>query len=973
MNVPCKRTPSLVVAFALALLLPISAFCEQMVDRGAKVSFFVGKVTVKKGDEKEWKDVKIGMRLSSKDAIRTYVESKVDIETSEGTLINIMENTVFELTEIFQNARTKANTTTVNVKTGSVWANVKKLTNARSSFTFETPTATAAIRGTELGVDVTQGRTRIQVKSGKVEVKSRSGGKPVYVFDNQEANVQKDKEGVDVTPMKADTSAASKAKDELMLELYSPREGEEISGSTVTLTGKTTPGAIIKVNGGSDITPATDGAFAGSLTLPQDAAGDMEITVAALLQGKTAMRSFKIVVKKEEAQAVILALTEPLEGASVTGGKVQVSGTVTPGATLIFGDGQVTVSKDGLFSVPYKLPAVPGTYPVKVSATAGTQVKTVTVNVSVIELPKELMILINKPSEGEEFSKITAVPVQGLTLPGAKVAFGSGTAVTADAAGVFKGMYDLPKKLGETELIFTAASGSLTKRASVRIKLVEDKGGCAVEILEPVSGSDVELQFALKGKVDNPDGKTLVFVNGMPATVMQNIFTALVSTGFQKNQGGQITLTVTEPKPGVRLIKLPVMIRGKVFPPMAKVLLDGSKEARVASDGAFEAEYPMSDETGDYDLEVSAITESGQDVKKKFDVNVQTECNGVRSAPIKATVNVNLGASTVSGEKKVPISFHYEKQKYPLQLIVSSPMCVGEKIIVEVKTTAVELKCNDKVLPLTGAGGTLRSTRYEIGNSDRLCFNETEVIFTANDESAEPTTKEERVTWSCPRLNLEKPLIQFTDQGKCLSIKVFDKSFLCEKSEEDVLVTVEATGEGQIEDFEVTSNGGGFCVPFINGVNIIYTIKATDKGKNQAIATYTKPGYMDRQVIIRMINPPSTTMTLKQKISPPPPPGGSDDEMEIPISFRIEGIDIPNPYRLIKRVEFRPSVGTPTIYEGANIPTDLQFDDIILRYNLSKFRTRGSQFVISYTIIVTDILGNQKPLSGSITVIGTTN
>ncbi len=195
--------------FSLVTILSflVSApFAEQMIERGAKISYFVGKVMVKKGDDKDWKDVKIGMKLSSKDAIRTYVESKVDIETPEGTIINIMENTVFELNEVFQNARTKANTTTVSVKTGSVWANVKKLTNQRSTFTFETPTATAAIRGTELGIVVDKGLTRVSVKSGKVEVQNKAGGKPVFVFDNQEAHVQKDKGGVDVVPMKQDTT-----------------------------------------------------------------------------------------------------------------------------------------------------------------------------------------------------------------------------------------------------------------------------------------------------------------------------------------------------------------------------------------------------------------------------------------------------------------------------------------------------------------------------------------------------------------------------------------------------------------------------------------------------------------------------------------------------------------------------------------------------------------------------------------------
>lgn len=966
----------LFIFISLFLFLGSTLFAEQMIDRGAKINFFVGKVMVKRGDDKEWKEVKIGMKLSSKDAIRTYVESKADIETPEGTIINIMENTVFELTEIFQNARTKANTTTVNVKTGSVWANVKKLTNQRSSFTFETPTATAAIRGTELGVTVGQGKTRVQVKSGKVEVQNRAGGKPVYVYDNQEANVEKDKNGVDVVPMKPD-STAGKGKDDLILDVTSPKDGEELTSSNVTISGKTTPGAIIKVTGGSDLTPAADGSFNGSLSLPDNVSGEVEIAIAAVLQGKTTMKSVKVVVKKEGAKTLNLTLAEPLEGASVVSGNpIQASGAVTPGATLMFGDGQVVISPDGNFSVSYKLPGVPGSYPVKVSATLGTAVKTVSANVNVIEAPKEMVLLINRPGEGEEFSsKNTSIPVQGQTLPNAKITFGSGVTVTADNSGAFKGVYEVGQKNGEADLSFTANIGTQTKKAVVKIKIIQDITGCPAEILEPASGADVEPTFTLKGKIDNPDGKAVVTVNGVPAAVTQNSFTAPVATGFQKNQGGQLTLSILEPKPGARLNKLPVIIRGKVFPPIAKVLIDGSKEARVFSDGAFEAEYPMSDETGDYDVEISAITEAGQDVKKKFDVTVQTECNGIKGAPLKTTVNVNLGAAVTSGEKKTNVAFHYEKQKYPMILTASSPICAGDKIFIDVKTNAVELKANEKILPLAGAGNTLRSFRYEIGNSDQNWVSDNDVTFTANDESADPATKDVNVSWNCPILNLEKPIIQLSDQGKCLGIKVFDKSFLCEKAEENIKITVEATGEGQVEDFEVTQNGGGQCVQFVNGANLIYTVKAVDMGKNMVTATFTKAGYMDRQPVIRPLDPPSFNYTVSKKKLPPNPPSWTSSDLEIPISFRIDGIDVSNPAKLIKRVEFRPSVGSPTIFEGATMPSDLQFDDIILRFDERPFHRDGIGAIsqtITYTIKVIDLLGNEyPPRTGSVTI--TTN
>ncbi|MFH0919223.1 MAG: FecR domain-containing protein, partial [Fibrobacterota bacterium] len=833
-----SRIKAIVLLTSLILLAGV-ATAEQMIDRGAKVNFYVGKVMIKHANEKEWLDAKIGMKLKSADAVRTYVESKCDIETPEGTVINIQENTVFELSEVFQNARTKANDTKVNIKTGSVWANVKKLTNKRSSFVFETPTATAAIRGTELGIDVGEGKTRVHVKEGSVEVQSRSGGRPVFVFENQQAYVEKGKDGVDVQPEKGDSGSGG---NDLPFELNSPKEGQEIAGLIVPLSGKTAPGATIKVVGGTDLIAAADGSFNGSITLPEGLTGETVIAMAAIFQGKTSTKTVKLKLKQSDAtpaKEVMVAIVEPAEGASYTSNLVPCIGTATPGAQLTFGDGQqITAGPDGVFNVKYKLPGTAvGAYDVKVSAALAGAVKSASVNVKIVEVMKELAIVLNAPSPGEEFIKTNKIPVEGITLPGAKVTFGSGAALVADATGAFRGIYEVAKKFGEHELAFTVTAGSVTKKLAVKIKVVADAAGCLAEVLDPSNGADVPPDFTVNGKVDNPDNNAIVYVNGVPATVTGNAFTALVSSGFRMDQGGQLLLSVTEPRAGAKYVKLPIMVRGKVTPATAKVLIDGTKEARVSSDGSFEAEYPMSDETGDYDVEVIALLESGQEIKKKFDVNVQTECNGVRAVPVKVTYNIELGMGKTSGEQKQSVNFRYDKQKYELVLLAGTPVCANGRVAIDVKTNAAELRANDKIIPLSGAGGTLRSARYDIDFSDRSCFPENEVTFTATDESANPPSKEQVVSWSCPILNLEKPELTLTDLNNCLSIRVNDKSFLCDKAEENIRITVEATGKGQIFDLDVSKNGESPCVPFEDGVNILYTVKALDKGKNVTTQT----------------------------------------------------------------------------------------------------------------------------------------
>jgi len=375
----------------------------------------------------------------------------------------------------------------------------------------------------------------------------------------------------------------------------------------------------------------------------------------------------------------------------------------------------------------------------------------------------------------------------------------------------------------------------------------------------------------------------------------------------------------------------------------------------------------MSDKTGDYTFEVTATLEAGEAVKKKFDIVAFSDCNGIKSAPVKTTVSVLLGSANQSGEKKQSVSFHYEKQKYPLVLQASQAICAGDRVIIDIKTTAVELKAGDKLIPLPGAGGTLRNTRYEIPFTDKACFPENEIVLTATDEAADPTTRDLRVTWTCPLQNTEKPELLITEQSKGFQIRVNDRSFNCDKAEEVVVVTVDANSQSGLAEFEVSRNGDGQLVPFVNGVNVTYTIKALDKGKNMALSTFVKDGYLDTKPTIRLIDPPSLNYTRYQKILPPNPPKVLDGEIEIPFTFRVEmsGAD---DYKLIKRVEFRPSVGVNHFYEGSNMPTDLQFDDITLTYLLRDFQNRSSSKTFNYIIRVITITDEVVEKSGTLTV-----
>ncbi|MFH1761997.1 MAG: FecR domain-containing protein [bacterium] len=188
--------------FIVIIFLAETLFSADYFDRGAKIKLFIGRVEISKA--KNWIPAKIGMKLKSKDRIRTFVESSLELETPEGTIIKIHESTTFELTDILEKRRNHDQKTTCRVLTGSVWANVKKLGSKRSDFVFETPTAVAAIRGTELDLTVERGKTKIRVFKGIVFVAPRGSRAGANVKANQMVLVVKGQKSVQVQNMTAE-------------------------------------------------------------------------------------------------------------------------------------------------------------------------------------------------------------------------------------------------------------------------------------------------------------------------------------------------------------------------------------------------------------------------------------------------------------------------------------------------------------------------------------------------------------------------------------------------------------------------------------------------------------------------------------------------------------------------------------------------------------------------------------------------
>jgi hypothetical protein len=91
-----------VMRICLAALFAVSASWSESTPREAVIQNMIGSVKVRKGDAPTWKDARPHMQLKEKDAIRTFVESQVEIITSEGTVLKLDENSTMEMASFKQ-------------------------------------------------------------------------------------------------------------------------------------------------------------------------------------------------------------------------------------------------------------------------------------------------------------------------------------------------------------------------------------------------------------------------------------------------------------------------------------------------------------------------------------------------------------------------------------------------------------------------------------------------------------------------------------------------------------------------------------------------------------------------------------------------------------------------------------------------------------------------------------------------------
>ncbi|OGS41187.1 MAG: hypothetical protein A2506_00815 [Elusimicrobia bacterium RIFOXYD12_FULL_66_9] len=151
-----------------ALALPARAADGERWD--ARIVDASGSVAVHPADGSEEISAEDGMPLEQGDRVVTAAGAWAEIGFDGGSLIALRENSDFTL------ERTETDSSSFLLSLGALVAKIEKL--GVRQMRVRTPTAVAAVRGTEFGVEVTVAdQTHVGVyDEGSVEVRSESGG-----------------------------------------------------------------------------------------------------------------------------------------------------------------------------------------------------------------------------------------------------------------------------------------------------------------------------------------------------------------------------------------------------------------------------------------------------------------------------------------------------------------------------------------------------------------------------------------------------------------------------------------------------------------------------------------------------------------------------------------------------------------------------------------------------------------------------
>jgi hypothetical protein len=150
------KTVKVLMILGLALTVCTMAMAADT-KRTASISDLKGKVEVRRMQDKDWSQAKVGTVLNQGDMLRTVGDSwallNVDGYAQTAT-VEVKAGSQLAMAQLLENKQMSSQTTLLDLALGEVLIKAKKLHSEKSKFEVKTPTSIVAVRGTTFSVSV---------------------------------------------------------------------------------------------------------------------------------------------------------------------------------------------------------------------------------------------------------------------------------------------------------------------------------------------------------------------------------------------------------------------------------------------------------------------------------------------------------------------------------------------------------------------------------------------------------------------------------------------------------------------------------------------------------------------------------------------------------------------------------------------------------------------------------------------------
>jgi hypothetical protein len=253
------------------------------------LSITEGDVFVMKAGTDTWTEGEVEMNLEVGDRIKTGDDSSAEITFFDGSTIELEAGTEIEILSL--DVSPDSNVTTINLEQiiGTTISRVTALLDPASSYEIETPTGTAAVRGSEMIVTVGEdGTTWITNEEGNIEAIAQ--GVVVQIPEGEQC-IMMPGQPPNLVPVAADDTAVTNEHTPVTIDVLN--NDYDLDGDALTLVSATngTHGSVI--NNGSNVTytPALgfDGNDSFTYTVSDGKGGTDNATVSVTVSRVTAM------------------------------------------------------------------------------------------------------------------------------------------------------------------------------------------------------------------------------------------------------------------------------------------------------------------------------------------------------------------------------------------------------------------------------------------------------------------------------------------------------------------------------------------------------------------------------------------------------------------------------------------------------------------------------------------------------------